>query len=142
MVGSTIARETDAGVYNHAGPEVAVASTKAFISEVVVFVLITLLLARERGMTVAKGSEIIQALEALPTILETMLDDTKDIKALAEKYADYKDMMFIGRKSHQPIAFEGALKLKEVTYIHAEAYAAGELKHGPIAMLDLSLIHI
>jgi len=138
VVGSTIARETDAGVYNHAGPEVAVASTKAFISEVVVFVLITLLLARERGMTVAKGNEIIQALEALPATLETMLGDTKAIKVLAEKYADYKNMMFIGRKLHQPVAFEGALKLKEITYIHAEAYAGGELKHGPIAMLDSS----
>ncbi len=136
VVGSTIARETDAGVHNHAGPEVAVASTKAFISEVVVFALITLLLARKRGMTVVKGNEIVQALETLPSVLEAVLSDTKAIKALAEKYANYKNMMFIGRKSHQPVAFEGALKLKEITYIHAEAYAGGELKHGPIAMLD------
>ncbi len=135
-VGSTIARETDAGVYNHAGPEVAVASTKAFISQLTVFVLLTLLIGRERGMTQKEGTEIAKALEALPKTLEKILENTDAIKAAAEKYAQYRDTIFIGRKFHTPIASEGALKLKEVAYIHAEAYAGGELKHGPIAMLD------
>jgi glucosamine--fructose-6-phosphate aminotransferase (isomerizing) len=136
VVGSTIARETDAGTYNHAGPEVAVASTKAFISQLTVLVLFTLLVARERGMTQAEGEEIARGLEALPKIIETYLKNTDAIKAIAKKYAHHKDMMYIGRKFHHPIAFEGSLKLKEVTYIHAEAYAGGELKHGSIAMLD------
>jgi len=135
-VGSTIARETDAGVYNHAGPEVAVASTKAFISQLTVFVLLTLLIGREKGMTQKEGNEIAKGLTELPDILAKMLEDTKDIQRIAEKYAQYRDAIFIGRKLHTPIAYEGSLKLKEVAYIHAEAYAGGELKHGPIAMLD------
>ena len=135
-VGSTIARETEAGVYNHAGPEIAVASTKAFISQLTVLVLLTLLIGRERGMTEAEGKEIIEGLSALPKILEEYLKNIDDIKAVAVKYAVYKDAMFIGRTFHTPIAYEGALKLKEVTYIHAEAYAGGELKHGSIALLD------
>lgn len=135
-VGSTIARETDAGVYNHAGPEVAVASTKAFISQLTVFVLLTLLIGREKGMSQKTGQEIAEALMALPDVLKKMLADTSGIEAIAKKYANYRDAIFIGRKLHTPIAYEGALKLKEVAYIHAEAYAGGELKHGPIAMLD------
>ena len=135
-VGSTIARETDAGVYNHAGPEIAVASTKAFISQMTVFVLLTLLIGRERGMTQEEGIEIAKALEELPEVLKGMLEDTSEIEAIAKKYARYRDTIFIGRKFHTPIAYEGSLKLKEVAYIHAEAYAGGELKHGPIAMLE------
>lgn len=135
-VGSTIARETTAGVYNHAGPEVAVASTKAFLSQLTVLVLITVLIGRERGMSLEEGKEITTALQELPVILAKYLENTKDIQAVAKKYADYRDAMFIGRKLHAPIAYEGSLKLKEVAYIHAEAYAGGELKHGPIAMLD------
>jgi glutamine---fructose-6-phosphate transaminase (isomerizing) len=138
VVGSTIARETDAGVYNHAGPEIAVASTKAFISQLTVFVLLTLLIGRERGMSAAEGEQIAKELQELPKIIEAYLTQTDSIKAIAEKYASYKDAMYIGRKFHTPIAFEGALKLKEVTYIHAEAYAGGELKHGSIALLDES----
>lgn len=136
VVGSTIARETDAGMYNHAGPEVAVASTKVFISQLVAFVLLTLLIGREKGMTQEEGKEIATGLAALPDILRKQLEHTDTIKALAEKYKDYRDAMFIGRKFHAPLAFEGALKLKEITYIHAEAYASGELKHGSIALLD------
>lgn len=135
-VGSTIARETDAGVYNHAGPEVAVASTKAFISQLTVFALLTLLIARERGMSQEEGQEIAQALTELPDVLAKMLEQTEEIKIIAQKYAQYRDAIFIGRKFHTPIAYEGSLKLKEVAYIHAEAYAGGELKHGPIAMLE------
>lgn len=135
-VGSSIARETDAGVYNHAGPEVAVASTKAFISQLTALVLLTLLLGREKDMSAATGKQIAQELQQLPEVLEKYLKDTSDIKAVATKYAHYKDAMFIGRQLQAPIAYEGSLKLKEVTYIHAEAYAGGELKHGSIAMLD------
>lgn len=135
-VGSTIARETDAGVYNHAGPEIAVASTKAFISQLTVFVLLTLLIGRERGMTQEEGVEIAEALEALPEVLTKVLEQAPEIKEIAEKFAHHRDAIFIGRKFHTPIAHEGSLKLKEVAYIHAEAYAGGELKHGPIAMLD------
>ena len=136
VVGSTIARETDAGVYNHAGPEVAVASTKAFISQLTVFVLLTLLIAREKGMSQKEGVAIAEALDSLPETLQKVLDQASQIEAVAERYASNRDAMFIGRKFHTPIAFEGSLKLKEVAYIHAEAYAGGELKHGPIAMLD------
>ncbi|MCA9355836.1 glutamine--fructose-6-phosphate transaminase (isomerizing) [Candidatus Kaiserbacteria bacterium] len=136
VVGSTIARETDFGVYNHAGPEVAVASTKAFISQLTVFVLLTLLIGREKGLSQEEGTRIAEDLANLPKTLRSYLKNTDDIKRVAKKYANYRDMMFIGRKSHTPIAYEGSLKMKEVTYIHAEAYAGGELKHGSIAMLD------
>jgi glutamine---fructose-6-phosphate transaminase (isomerizing) len=136
VVGSTIARETNAGVYNHAGPEIAVASTKAFISQLTVFVLLTLLIGRERGMKASEGEEIATGLAALPRVIEEYLKTVDSIKVIAEKYAGYRDAMYIGRKFHTPISYEGALKLKEVTYIHAEAYAGGELKHGSIAMLD------
>ncbi len=135
-VGSSIARKTDAGVHNHAGPEIAVASTKAFISQLTVFVLMTLLIAREKGMSQKEGQVIAQALADLPKILADILKNTNHIKKISKKYSHYRDAMFIGRKFHTPIAYEGALKLKEVAYIHAEAYAGGELKHGPIAMLD------
>ncbi len=135
-VGSTIARETKAGIHNHAGPEIAVASTKAFISQLTVFVLLTLLIGRERGMTQKEGIEVAEALESLPDVLSKVLTQAPDIKSIAEKFAHHKDAIFIGRKFHTPIAYEGSLKLKEVAYIHAEAYAGGELKHGPIAMLD------
>ena len=135
-VGSTIARETHAGVYNHAGPEVAVASTKAFISQLAVFALLTLLIGRERGMRQEEGIEIAEALQSLPEVLRSVLKQSEEIKRIAQKYASSRDMIFIGRKFHTPIAYEGSLKLKEVAYIHAEAYAGGELKHGPIAMLD------
>lgn len=136
MVGSTIARETDAGVYNHAGPEIAVASTKAFISQLTVFVMLTVFIARENGMKQEEGKKILEELDMLPNIIEEYLKDVEAIKKIAKKYANYKNAMFIGRKFHAPIASEGALKLKEVTYIHAEAFAGGELKHGSIALLD------
>lgn len=136
-VGSTIARETDAGVHNHAGPEIAVASTKAFLSQLTVMVLLTILIGRETGaVSQAQGREILQGLQDLPEVLEKYLQDISDIKQVAAKYSTYNHAMFIGRKFHTPIAYEGSLKLKEVTYIHAEAYAGGELKHGSIALLD------
>jgi len=135
-VGSTIARESDAGIYNHAGPEISVASTKAFVSQVSAFILLTLFLGRERGLAVRTGTEIANALEKAPSDIRKILVQGDAIHAIAKKYAHYRDFMYIGRGYHAPIAYEASLKLKEVTYIHAEAYAGGELKHGPIAMLD------
>jgi glutamine---fructose-6-phosphate transaminase (isomerizing) len=134
-VGSTIARETDAGVYNHAGPEIAVASTKAFVSQLTVFVLLAVWLGRKRDMSEAEAIEILSALEGLPAVIEAMLADTTAIETVAKKYSSARDMMYIGRQLSAPIAYEGSLKLKEVSYMHAEAYAGGELKHGSIAML-------
>lgn len=138
VVGSTIARETDAGMYTHAGPEVSIASTKAFVSQVTAFALLTLLIGRERGMAESVGKDIAEALLGLPQVIRTFLRDTNAIEQVAHKYKDIRDAMYIGRTFHAPVAAEGALKLKEVTYIHAEAYPGGELKHGSIAMLDES----
>lgn len=135
-VGSTISRETDAGVHNHAGPEIAVASTKAFISQLTVFVLLTVFLGRQNGnLNEEDAKEILNSLEKLPEAIGEVLLSAEKIKVIAQKYASARDFMYIGRKFHAPIAYEGSLKLKEVSYIHAEAYAGGELKHGSIAML-------
>lgn len=135
-VGSTIARETDAGVYNHAGPEIGVASTKAFISQLTALSLLTLFLGRQRGMSEEDGRTIAKAIKALPAKLQSILDRREEIRALAEKYAAAEDFLYLGRVYNAPIAFEGALKLKEISYVHAEGCAAGEMKHGPIAMID------
>ena len=136
VVGSAISREVDAGIYNHAGPEVAVASTKAFLSQLTTMILFTLYLARERGMSEAEGKKLVKQLHNLPETIKKVLQASDKIAEVAKKYANHRDFMYIGRTFHSPIAYEGALKLKEVSYIHAEAYAGGELKHGPIAMLD------
>ena len=136
VVGSTIARETDAGVYNHAGPEVAVASTKAFTSQLTVLTLLTVMLGRQREMSQAVGKEILTELIKLPKKVEKVLANIKDFEKLAKKYKDYGHFMFLGRKYCFPLAEEGALKLKEISYIHAEGYASGEMKHGPIALID------
>lgn len=135
-VGSTIARETDAGVYNHAGPEIGVASTKALISQLTALALFTIFFGRQREMSAKTGKEIATELKALPKKIEKILSTRADIEKMAKKYAGARDFLFIGRKYNYPIAFEGALKLKEVSYIHAEGYGAGEMKHGPIAMID------
>lgn len=135
-VGSTIARETDAGVYNHAGPEVGVASTKAFISQMVAFALLTMFLGRQRQMSASEGKEIAEALNELPEKIEQVLAGRAAIEKLAKKYAKARDFMYIARKYNYPIAFEGALKLKELSYVHAEGCGAGEMKHGPLAMID------
>ena len=136
-VGSTIARETDAGVYNHAGPEIAVASTKAFISQVIVLALFTVYLGRMREMSFVMGKRITEEIEKLPSLIKEVLKNDALMKGLAKKYSDYRNIFFLGRKYNYPIASEGALKLKEVTSrIHAEGYAGGEMKHGPIAMID------
>jgi len=138
VVGSTIARETDAGVYNHIGPEMGVASTKAFISQLTIMSLLTLFLGRQRNLSLVKGQRIAQDLKALPEKARTILTrENKKIKEIAEKYYQYNNFIYLGRKYNYPIALEGALKLKEIAYpIHAEGYASGEMKHGPIALAD------
>lgn len=132
-VGSTIARMTDAGVYCHAGPERSVASTKAFLAQVT--------LLAEIALYLSKGSSpifkpVMEELLNIPDKMKTILDNSKDIEKLAKKYSKYKDFLYVGRGYNYPSALEGALKLKEVSYIHAEGYAAGEMKHGPLALID------
>ncbi len=137
VVGSAIARETDAGVYNHAGSEISVASTKAFISQMTVFALLTVYFGRTRNMSLTMGKRITEEMQKIPSLIEKVLENDERIKILAKKYSSYKNFLFLGRKYNYPIAKEGALKLKEVAYhIHAEGYAGGEMKHGPIAMID------
>src|SRR3989338_642087 len=135
-VGSTIARETDAGIYNHAGPEIGVASTKAFVSQLVALALLTIFLGRQRGMSASDGKKIAKELKALPAKIQKILDGKSAIEKLAKKYSQSRDFLFVGRKYNYPVAFEGALKLKEISYIHAEGCGAGEMKHGPLAMID------
>ncbi len=137
-VGSTIARETDAGVYNHAGPEIGVASTKAFVSQATVFGLLTLLLGRQRQMSLVMGRRIAEEVARLPGLIASVLERRDDIRRIAERYASATGFLYLGRKYSAPVAYEGALKLKEISYIHAEGYAAGEMKHGPIALIDPS----
>jgi glucosamine--fructose-6-phosphate aminotransferase (isomerizing) len=132
-VGSTIARMTDAGVYCHAGPEKAVASTKAFLAQVTVLAQIALNLSDGKH---ERFQPVLEELDRLPEKAQAILDKAGEIQAVAEKYADYRDFLFIGRHNAFPSALEGALKLKEVSYLHAEGYAAGEMKHGPLAMID------
>jgi len=136
VVGSSIARETDSGIYTHAGPEIGVASTKAFTSQVTVLALITLMLARQRDMSMEKGLQIIDALMKLPQQIEKQLQEDKAIKEIAELYAEKNNFLYLGRGINFPVALEGALKLKEISYIHAEGYPAAEMKHGPIALID------
>jgi glucosamine--fructose-6-phosphate aminotransferase (isomerizing) len=136
VVGSTIARESDGGVYIHSGPEIAVASTKAFTSQITVFYLFALLLGRMRDLSFDAGRSFIQDLQSIPARVETILSRSRSIRSLAERYCGYKDFLFLGRGINYPVAMEGALKLKEISYIHAEGYSAAELKHGPIALIN------
>jgi glutamine---fructose-6-phosphate transaminase (isomerizing) len=136
VVGSTIARDTDCGMYTHAGPEIGVASTKAFTSQVVSLALLTLKLARMRGLSVVKGREIAEALQKLPGQIQQILDRASEIEALAEEFKRAPNFLYLGRGYNFPTALEGALKLKEISYIHAEGYPAAEMKHGPIALID------
>ena len=136
VVGSTIARESEGGVYIHAGPEIGVASTKAFTSQLVVLSLITILIARQRGLSAEAGREMGRALLALPDQVETILKNTDQIKTVAQRFKDSPNVLYLGRGYNFPVALEGALKLKEISYIHAEGYPAAEMKHGPIALID------
>lgn len=139
VVGSTIARETDAGVYNHAGPEIGVASTKAFLSQLTVLLLTTAYLRRLKGVEGEAMEKILKALSRIPKKIDKVLREEVHIREVAERLAQSSSMLFIGRKWSYPVALEGALKLKEVSYVHAEGYNAAELKHGPIAMIDKTL---
>ncbi|MEA2007047.1 MAG: glutamine--fructose-6-phosphate transaminase (isomerizing) [Patescibacteria group bacterium] len=137
-VGSTIARETDAGIYNHAGPEIGVASTKAFTSQLSVLALMTIALGRQRSMSHVMGRRIATEIKKIPNLIENVLKKKNLIRKIAKKYVKYENWLYLGRKYNYPIANEGALKLKEISYVHAEGYASGEMKHGPIAMIDES----
>ncbi|MFQ5706233.1 MAG: glutamine--fructose-6-phosphate transaminase (isomerizing) [bacterium] len=136
VVGSTIARESDAGVYLHAGPEIGVASTKAFTSQVTVLALLTLLLARMRSMGASKGFEVVNEMKALAKKVTKILQTRDVIKEIAREYHKSQNFLYLGRGYNFPVALEGALKLKEISYIHAEGYPAAEMKHGPIALID------
>ena len=136
VVGASIARETDAGVYLHAGPEIGVASTKAFTSQVIVLALMTLLLARKRAISHTKGIEIARALQELPEKVAKVLEQKEQVKKIAEEFQHARNFLYLGRGYNFPVALEGALKLKEISYIHAEGYPAAEMKHGPIALID------
>jgi len=136
VVGSTIAREANGGIYLHAGPEIGVASTKAFTSQVTVLILLSLLMGRIRMLSNQRAMQVIRALEKAPEQIESILAQNDYIKKIAEKYAACDDFFFLGRQYNFPVALEGALKLKEISYIHAEGYPAAEMKHGPIAMID------
>jgi glutamine---fructose-6-phosphate transaminase (isomerizing) len=143
-VASTIARESDGGVYMHAGPEIGVAATKSFTSQLVILNLIGLLLGRMRQLSTAQGQRMIDALEALPSQIEQVLKLSDQMKAIAKKYVDVSGMLFFGRQFNYPIALEGALKLKEITYLFAEGHPSAELKHGIIALIrpDLPSIFV
>lgn len=136
VVGSTIARESDGGIYIHAGPEIGVASTKAFTSQVIALLLFTLKLARLRNLSVVQGQEIIEGMRALPAQIQQVLERAHEVEALAEEFKRAANFLYLGRGYNFPVALEGALKLKEISYIHAEGYPAAEMKHGPIALID------
>jgi glutamine---fructose-6-phosphate transaminase (isomerizing) len=136
VVGSTIARESDGGIYVHAGPEIGVASTKAFTSQVIALLLFTLKLARLRNLSMVDGKEIIDDMLALPAQIQSILDRAAEIEKIAEEFKNAQNFLYLGRGYSFPTALEGALKLKEISYIHAEGYPAAEMKHGPIALID------
>jgi glucosamine--fructose-6-phosphate aminotransferase (isomerizing) len=139
VVGSSIARDSEAGVYIHAGPEIGVASTKAFTSQLAVLSLITLMMARQKGMGQAEGREVVRELLKLPEKVEKILKDTKQIQEIANIFYAHGNFLYLGRGYNFPVALEGALKLKEISYIHAEGYPAAEMKHGPIALIDTEM---
>ncbi len=136
VVGSTIARETHGGTYIHAGPEIGVASTKAFTSQVTALALLTVMLARTKTMTAEEGRKIIKEMKALPGKLEAALKTDSIVREIAEQFKNHRNFLYLGRGYNYPVALEGALKLKEISYIHAEGYPAAEMKHGPIALID------
>jgi glucosamine--fructose-6-phosphate aminotransferase (isomerizing) len=136
VVGSTIPRESDGGVYIHSGPEIAVASTKAFTSQISVFYLFTLLMARMRHYSYEHGARLVEQLQQIPDQVQEILDRAGEVQEVARRYAQYENFLFMGRGLNYPVALEGALKLKEISYIHAEGYSSAEIKHGPIALIN------
>jgi len=139
VVGSTIAREADGGIYLHAGPEIGVASTKAFTSQIAALALLGLYLGRQRGLSVEAGQEIGCRLAQLPSLITRVLALEPQVRAIADAYGDRSNFLYLGRGVSFPVALEGALKLKEISYIHAEGYPAAEMKHGPIALIDAEM---
>ncbi|MEW6184528.1 MAG: glutamine--fructose-6-phosphate transaminase (isomerizing) [Thermodesulfobacteriota bacterium] len=135
VVGSSVARESQGGIYIHAGPEISVASTKAFTSQVTILLLLALLLGRKKHLSLAQGKDIIKELLAIPEKMRLVLSGAPVIKKMAEKYKKAENFLFLGRGINYPVALEGALKLKELSYIHAEGFAGGDIKHGPIALI-------
>jgi glucosamine--fructose-6-phosphate aminotransferase (isomerizing) len=135
-VGTSIAQITDAGVYNHAGPEIGVASTKIYTSQLIILTLIALLIGRYQTVSFIEGSELLTAMKKLPDQVKDILKNAKQIEEIALRYSHFKDFLYIGRLYNYPTAMEGALKLKEISYAHAEGYPAGEMKHGPISLID------
>ena len=136
VVGSTIARESGRGIYLHAGPEMSVASTKGFTTQVAVLLLFALLLGRNRRLSRSEGIELVKQIQAVPDLVRSVLDQAPEIEKIAKRYAEMENFFYIGRGCLYPAALEGALKLKEISYSHAEGYHAAELKHGPISLLD------
>ena len=136
VVGSSIARETDCGVYTHAGPEIGVASTKAFTAQVTVLLMLALFLGRRRGLSLDTGVELVNALDSIDQLVRNTLDQAAKIKQVAKENQQADNFLYLGRGLNFPIALEGALKCKEISYIHAEGYPAAEMKHGPIALID------
>ncbi len=136
VVGSSIARETDAGIYTHAGPEIGVASTKAFTAQVTVLTMLALKIGRKMGVTIDRGQNLISALNRVDDDVQTILDSSNFIRAVAKETMHTDNFLYLGRGINFPVALEGALKLKEISYIHAEGYPAAEMKHGPIALID------
>ena len=136
VVGSSIARETDAGIYTHAGPEIGVASTKAFTAQVTVLTMLALKIGRKMGVTIDRGQNLISALNRVDDDVQTILDSSNFIRAVAKEIMHTDNFLYLGRGINFPVALEGALKLKEISYIHAEGYPAAEMKHGPIALID------
>jgi glucosamine--fructose-6-phosphate aminotransferase (isomerizing) len=139
VVGSSIAREADCGIFLHAGPEIGVASTKAFTSQIAVLSLLTLFMARIRGKENKLNAELASKLKELPKQVQSILDNKDRITEIAELYKDSNNCLYLGRGYNYPVALEGALKLKEISYIHAEGYPAAEMKHGPIALIDKNM---
>jgi glucosamine--fructose-6-phosphate aminotransferase (isomerizing) len=137
VVESSLARDSDYVIYTHAGPEIGVASTKTFVTQLVILFLLALRMGRELGLlSLLQGKELVEALVRIPHLMEEMLKSSKQVLEIARKYLTARDFLYLGRGINYPIALEGALKLKEISYIHAEGYPAGEMKHGPIALID------
>jgi glucosamine--fructose-6-phosphate aminotransferase (isomerizing) len=136
VVGSSQARETEAGIYTRSGPEIAVASTKAFLGQLSILALLAIYLGRMRGLGILEGEKLVKKIRELPNLARKILEESSEIKKIAEQYKDFKNFFFIGRKYNSFIALEGALKLKEISYLHAEGLPGGEIKHGPLALVD------
>ncbi len=136
VVGSTIAREVDAGIYLHAGPEIGVASTKAFTCQCATLAMLSIFLGRRKFMSQAQVQETIEHLCQIPQLMERVLEQSSAVRDIANKFCERENWLFLGRGYHYPVALEGALKLKEISYIHAEGMPAAEMKHGPIALIN------